>query len=351
MATVSKKKSVARKTKKTATTRATNTRKIAKKAAAPKRTKKTTPRSASAKKTAVKKAAVKKATPRKESATKKAAAKKSTVKKAAPRRAPAPKKAAPVPVAAGMAEPIVDDTVATGFSPSDDYTEDFDSLKEVLTDDGEVLIREEVVPSPVSDEFDEQATDNSEAFDEEVIEESAQEPEADEDEQEATDEWTKASDAERTVKKEIAAKQDLTGTDELQLVCFSVADEEYGVDIYRVQEINRAVAVTALPEMPPYIQGIINLRGNVIPIIDLRYRLGFATRDEDKDTRIIVLDTNGALVGLTVDSVTKVLRVSKSSMEPLPKQASTAGADFLEGIIRLEDRLIMVIDCQKVVEL
>lgn len=372
MATAKKKKTVAKKAKQTTSTRTKNARSAPAKKQAKKSVKKKTTRTSSTakkttRKTSTNKTVAKKATTRKTAAKKttrktivkkSTSAKKSTAKKSAPKKKAAlkkktaPIKPEPVPVAAGVTEPMAVAADSPEYSSTEEYREDFNALKGVLTPGEETLVREEVVPSPES----EIEVSNAEQDEAVLAEDQAEDLEGAAEERvqvepELAQQNAEISEGESAVQSELAAKRDLDGTDEVQLVCFSIAEEEYGVDIYRVQEINRVVSVTALPEMPPYIQGIINLRGNVIPVIDLRYRLGFPSHDEDKDTRIMVLDYNNALVGLTVDSVTKVLRVSRSTMEPIPRQASTQGADFLEGIIRLDDRLIMVIDCRKVVEL
>ncbi|MCK5126293.1 MAG: chemotaxis protein CheW [candidate division Zixibacteria bacterium] len=140
-------------------------------------------------------------------------------------------------------------------------------------------------------------------------------------------------------------------TTELQLVCFSLEKEEFGVDIHRVQEIIRPVLVTAMPEAPVFVNGVINLRGKVIPIIDLRNRVGLVSREDDKNTRIVVFDHNNKLIGMVVDAVTEVLRVSSAKLEPIPPQASTVGAEFVKGIIRMDSKLILVIDCEKILQM
>lgn len=358
MATATKQKTAPKKTSKSSSSRGQSTKKSVGKAGVKK----------TAKRTATKKTPVTKKTAAKSAVKKKSTAKKVTAKKATTKKTVSKKKTSKAAVTAetmnAAVEPAAVDAVMDSVSPEDGYQKDFESLKEVLFDGDGGAVREDAASSSeISTAEDLDSFSKNVSLTDDVVGSAAVE------EPFAADEYTAVSGEDtastertgqmsaveqsvsRTVARTVEKKQDESSTDEIQLVCFSVASEEYGVDIYRVQEINRSVAVTALPEMPTYIQGIINLRGNVIPVFDLRHRLGFQSRDEDKDTRIIVLDYNNTLVGLTVDSVTKVLRVSRSSMEPMPRQASTTGADFLEGIIRLEDRLIMVVDCKKVVEL
>ena len=97
----------------------------------------------------------------------------------------------------------------------------------------------------------------------------------------------------------------------LQLVSFKIGDEEFAVDILKVQEINRMIEVTRVPNAPEHIDGVINLRGKVIPIIDLRSRFGMARKEKDKNTRIVVVEVSGKIVGFVVDAVREVLRIPK----------------------------------------
>ena len=108
----------------------------------------------------------------------------------------------------------------------------------------------------------------------------------------------------------------------LQLVTFSIGEEEFGVDILSVQEIIRMMDITKVPRAPEFVEGVINLRGKVIPIIDLRRRFGLSTRDHDKHTRIIVIEINNMIVGFVVDSVSEVLRIPSSTVEPPPKRTT-----------------------------
>ena len=95
----------------------------------------------------------------------------------------------------------------------------------------------------------------------------------------------------------------------LQLVTFSIGEEEFGVNILKVQEIIRTMEITKVPRAPEFVEGVINLRGKVIPIIDLRRRFGLAPKAHDKNTRIIVIEINNIIVGFVVDAVSEVLRI------------------------------------------
>ncbi|MHC1789390.1 chemotaxis protein CheW [Solidesulfovibrio sp.] len=133
----------------------------------------------------------------------------------------------------------------------------------------------------------------------------------------------------------------------LQLVTFSIGEEEFGVDILSVQEIIRMMDITKVPRAPDFVEGVINLRGKVIPIIDLRRRFGLSTRDHDKHTRIIVIEINNMIVGFVVDSVSEVLRIPASTVEPPPPVVSGLESEYISGVGKLEDRLLILLDLNK----
>ena len=133
----------------------------------------------------------------------------------------------------------------------------------------------------------------------------------------------------------------------LQLVTFSIGEEEFGVNILKVQEIIRTMEITKVPRAPDFVEGVINLRGKVIPIIDLRRRFGLAPRGHDKNTRIIVIEMSGIIVGFVVDAVSEVLRIPKSTVEPAPPVVAGVDADYISGVGKLEDRLLILLDLDK----
>lgn len=143
-------------------------------------------------------------------------------------------------------------------------------------------------------------------------------------------------------------KTDNKGESLLQLVSFAIGEEEFGVDILKVQEINRMVTITQVPNSPHYVEGVINLRGKVIPIIDLRTRIGIAKKEHDKDTRIIVVELDGKTVGFVVDSVSEVLRIPASITEPPPALTQGIDSTYITSVAKLEDRLIILLDLDKV---
>lgn len=138
-------------------------------------------------------------------------------------------------------------------------------------------------------------------------------------------------------------------TDEVvQLVSFNIGEEEFGVDILRVQEINRMVEITRVPNSPDYVEGVINLRGKVIPIIYMRKRIGMPSKPLDKDTRIIVVEIDKRVIGFIVDSVNEVLRINKSITEPPPSMVAGIDSDFITSIAKLDDRLLILLDLEKI---
>ncbi len=147
-----------------------------------------------------------------------------------------------------------------------------------------------------------------------------------------------------------AQKKEANGisNDLLQLVSFNIGEEEFGVDILKVQEINRMVEVTRVPNAPSFVEGVINLRGKVIPIIDLRMRLGLEQREKDKDTRIIVVELHSKVIGFVVDNVNEVLRINKTITEPPPPMVSGINSEYITSIGKLEDRLLILLDLEKI---
>jgi purine-binding chemotaxis protein CheW len=134
----------------------------------------------------------------------------------------------------------------------------------------------------------------------------------------------------------------------LQLVTFKLENEEFGVDILKVQEINRMMNITKIPNAPTYIEGVINLRGKIIPIVDLRKRLGFRDGVYDKSTRIIVVELDGLVLGFIVDSVSEVLRINESTVEPPPAIVAGVESDYIEGVGKLGDRLLILLELKKI---
>jgi len=134
----------------------------------------------------------------------------------------------------------------------------------------------------------------------------------------------------------------------LQLVSFKLGNEEFGIDILMVQEINRMLEITKVPKSPDFIDGIINLRGRVIPIVNLRKRFGLEPREKDKATRIIVVNINNKVLGMIVDAVSEVLRLPASTVEPPPPMVSGIESEYIKGVGKLEDKLLILLDMNKI---
>ena len=137
-------------------------------------------------------------------------------------------------------------------------------------------------------------------------------------------------------------------TELLQLVSFKIGNEEFGVDILNVQEINKMTTLTKVPNAPDFVEGVINLRGRVIPVIDLRIRLHLPPKEHDKDTRIIVVEIENKTIGFIVDSVNEVLRIPVNITEAPPEIVTGVDKDFIKSVGKLEDRLLILIDLKKI---
>ena len=138
---------------------------------------------------------------------------------------------------------------------------------------------------------------------------------------------------------------------EEQVVVFELAGENYGIDISHVQEIIRRPAITTVPRAPEYVEGVVNLRGRVIPVISLRKRFGLSEAEADRASRIIVLEVSGNTVGAAVDAVTEVLRVPTSAVEPPGATLTGPETAHLRGIAKLEERLVILLSLERIVEL
>ncbi len=134
----------------------------------------------------------------------------------------------------------------------------------------------------------------------------------------------------------------------LQLVSFKIGDAEFGVDILRVQEINKMMELTTVPNTPPFVEGVVNLRGRIIPVLNLRSRLGLPIREYDSETRIIVVELEDKTIGFIVDEVKEVLRIPKSITEQPPEIVSGVDSEYITAIGKLEDRLLILLDLTKI---
>lgn len=137
-------------------------------------------------------------------------------------------------------------------------------------------------------------------------------------------------------------------TDLTQLVTFNLDHEEYGVAVLKVREIIRMPTITNMPNTPPYIEGIINLRGKVIPIVSMRKRFGLIEAEYNNRTRIMVMDVEGELMGFVVDAVSEVIRVSASEIQPSPPMVSGhLEQECIAGVINHGERLLVVLELER----
>lgn len=136
----------------------------------------------------------------------------------------------------------------------------------------------------------------------------------------------------------------LADVDIIQLVSFILDDVEYGIDILSVHEIMRMPDIARLPNTPPFVKGVINLRGNVIPVVDVRERFGFPVTEITDLTRIVVIESMEKLVGLLVDNVHQVVRLPESNVDPPAELVEGVSEVFIKGIGRLNKRLIVILN-------
>ncbi len=144
---------------------------------------------------------------------------------------------------------------------------------------------------------------------------------------------------------------DSNGQTERQLVIFDLSVEAYGVDIGAVREIIRMQDITAVPGTPDFVEGVINLRGKVTPVVDLRKKLGVAVAERSDENRIVVMDIGGQDIGMVVDAVTEVLRIPGDSVEPASAVVTSADSDYLMGIVKLDSKLIILLNLSKVLSI
>jgi purine-binding chemotaxis protein CheW len=135
-----------------------------------------------------------------------------------------------------------------------------------------------------------------------------------------------------------------------QFVNFRLRDEEYGVDIGSVREITRVVDISHIPESPSFIEGVTNLRGQIIPVVDLAKQFGLAPQEKlPESARIVVTEVKGQTVGMIVDEVPEVIKIPEENIEPTPELIQTKiRKDYIKGVGKLENRIIVLLDLEKV---
>jgi purine-binding chemotaxis protein CheW len=135
---------------------------------------------------------------------------------------------------------------------------------------------------------------------------------------------------------------------EQQLVIFELGEENYGVEISAIESIIKMQPITKVPHSPSFVEGITNLRGTVLPVIDLRKRFDLPPAERSRDTRIVVTNLGDKKVGMTVDSVSEVLTIQSNLVEPPPSMISSGHTEFLQGIVKISDRLIILLNLERI---
>ena len=139
--------------------------------------------------------------------------------------------------------------------------------------------------------------------------------------------------------------------DELKLIIFKLGREEYGMDILRVQEIKRMMSITRVPSTPPFIKGVINLRGSVLPVIDLRTRLGLVETELGDAARIIVIMANDTTVGFIVDEVVEVTTINTQNIEVAHALSTGLSTEYISGIAKADKRLFIMLNPDSIVNI
>jgi len=142
--------------------------------------------------------------------------------------------------------------------------------------------------------------------------------------------------------------QHLKKKDFMHVVSFQLNQEEYAIEITKVKEIILLEGITHIPQVPDFIEGIINLRGNVIPIIDLRMRFGLPAVERGEHARVMVTRMEGKIIGLIVDSVSQVMKIPKTNVQPPPETIASIAGEYILGIGRMDNRMIILLDIEKI---
>jgi purine-binding chemotaxis protein CheW len=136
--------------------------------------------------------------------------------------------------------------------------------------------------------------------------------------------------------------------EEVQLAVLNVGGEKYALDIMRIREIQRWQAITRIPKVPDFLEGVINLRGIVIPVVDMRKRLDLPVTAPSRKTRIVISNVGGKIVGLLVDEVREVIRVQRGDIGSPPSIAKGIGAEYFMGVVKHKNELLLLLDFEKI---
>jgi len=136
-----------------------------------------------------------------------------------------------------------------------------------------------------------------------------------------------------------------------QFLVFSVQGQEFGLQAMRIQEISQVMGVTPVPNAPPYIEGILNLRGKLVSVINFRKKFSFPPKEKDEDTRVIMVEHHGFPIGIIVDSVAEVIKIQNERVQGLPESTTTSVSEgYIKGVGMFEKRLIILLDADKLLD-
>jgi len=135
-----------------------------------------------------------------------------------------------------------------------------------------------------------------------------------------------------------------------KLLTFLLDSREYGIQILEAREVVGMQNIDPVPSTPVFMKGVINLRGKIVPVIDLRLKFGMAKREYDRDNCILVVDLNGTLTGVIVDQLAGVITIDKEHYEVAPKLGNNINAEFVSGMVKLNERVIIVLEIEKVLD-
>ena len=149
---------------------------------------------------------------------------------------------------------------------------------------------------------------------------------------------------------DVVMQESRKSTDILQLVCFKLADEEYAIDITRVQEVIRVQTITPVPQMPDFVLGVVNIRGSVVPVFDLRRKFKLAEKEFDSNTKILVVNVNNILHSVIVDEILDNIKLESSSIDPAPSVKMQISRECVLGVGLRENRMIVLLDIDRINE-
>ena len=144
-----------------------------------------------------------------------------------------------------------------------------------------------------------------------------------------------------------AAVEGTAGDPVIQLVTFRLMDETYGINVMQVQEVLRVTEIAPVPGAPDYVLGIVNLRGNVVTVIDIRTRFGLPTTERDDASRIVIIESDEQVVGMLVDSVAEVVELRQSEIDSAPNTGNDESSRYIQGVASRDDDLLIVVDLNR----